>query len=85
MILYLSVIVDIDDCPSPDPCTDGSCQDGINDFTCSCDTGYENPTPSGCSGRYTSRDADKTYKNVHTEVVSSARTATQSGQKLPYA
>ena len=50
---FCSVIfADIDDCPSWDPCINGFCVDLVNDFECQCDVGYQDPTPSGCSGRY---------------------------------
>ena len=26
--------------------------DEVNGFSCTCDTGYETPTPSGCSGKF---------------------------------
>ena len=32
-------ITDINDC-EPDPCTHGSCTDGVNSYICACDTGY---------------------------------------------
>ena len=33
---------DTDDCAS-EPCEHGSCTDGVDSFTCSCDEGYEGP------------------------------------------
>ena len=49
---HIILSADIDDCPSPDPCTNGACVDEVNGFSCTCDTGYETPTPSGCSGKF---------------------------------
>ena len=34
-----SSIKDINDC-DPNPCTHGSCTDGVNSYTCACDPGY---------------------------------------------
>merc|ERR1711881_630458 len=31
---------DIDDC-SPDPCTHGTCTDGVDSYTCACENGYD--------------------------------------------
>ena len=32
-------VKDINDC-EPDPCTHGSCIDGVNSYMCACDQGY---------------------------------------------
>ena len=34
--------VDIDEC-APKPCVNGECEDGIAEFTCICNKGYEGP------------------------------------------
>jgi hypothetical protein len=36
--------VNIDDCPTEDPCVHGACVDGVDAFTCACDAGYEGVT-----------------------------------------
>ena len=52
MLLYS--ISDIDDCPQPGDatqCDNASCVDLVNGYDCICDSGYENPTASGCTGK----------------------------------
>ena len=43
--------LDIDDCPGTDPCENGACADLVNDYTCTCDPGYDSPTKTGCTGK----------------------------------
>ncbi len=40
MIFFLLKNSDIDDC-AMNPCSHGTCQDESNDFTCTCETGWE--------------------------------------------
>ena len=40
MIFFLLKNSDIDDC-AVNPCSHGTCQDELNDFTCNCDSGWE--------------------------------------------
>ncbi|XP_052767832.1 fibropellin-1-like [Mya arenaria] len=40
--IHVSVL-DIDDCAA-NPCVHGTCQDGLNKFTCTCVQGYDGPT-----------------------------------------
>ena len=40
--LTVNIIPDIDEC-EPNPCIHGACDDEINDYSCTCDDGYEGP------------------------------------------
>ena len=48
MMLHLSVcFVDIDDCVN-EPCANGgTCDDGVNGYTCNCAPGYYGPNCNG--------------------------------------
>ena len=39
MNIILLCVLDINDC-TPNPCVHGDCTDGIDDYYCTCDPGY---------------------------------------------
>ena len=39
-MLSFNFPIDIDEC-APSPCVHGNCADGINDYTCTCNPGWE--------------------------------------------
>ncbi len=42
-IIFLLVLVDIDECASAPCANGGTCVDGVNEFTCTCAVGYRQP------------------------------------------
>ena len=67
VLKYILHFVDIDDCRSNSCKNDGTCIDGVNDYTCKCASGYTGDNcETGMSERNMDHSAMKIFETMQT-------------------